>query len=178
MTDLEQLALRCEGASENKARPSRHGAILGAALAKMADAGRKADPTIPDACATCAFTAGSMPNQMAPTTLVAFNCATGIDPSPFGCHHGMKDGLPTRLCAGYVAARCAPFETLKALAGEVCRDLDGMEGPDTVREQFDAELAKIDPDGTMDDYQLARARARQARQPQEGGDIPQQGDVE
>ena len=141
-------------------RPSRHGAILGEALSKIAAAGRAYSPTeLPDACLTCAFREGCMTNQMAATGMVALNCVIGIDPDRFACHHGMKDGEPSKLCVGYVAAILAPFSFTKEVLCELADKLNTQCGPDEVRAEFDAWLSETDPDGKMDDYQLARAYA-------------------
>lgn len=143
-------------------RPSKHGKILGDALALLAMAGRKDAPTeIPDGCLTCAFRQGTMPNEMAATGKVALDCVMGIDKDRFACHHGMKDGEPPRLCTGYIAALLAPWSFTKEVLAAVKRDLDAMgDGPDEVRAAFDRWHDGIDPDRKMDDYQLARAYAR------------------
>lgn len=61
-------------------RPSKHGQILGSALALVAMAGRKDSPVpLPEPCLTCAFREGSMPNQTAGTGLIALNIVLGID---------------------------------------------------------------------------------------------------
>jgi hypothetical protein len=148
---------------KNADRPSRHGASLGAVLADLAEAGRAADPTVPEPCGTCAFRRGSMPNQMAGTGIVALNTILGIDTDDFACHHGMEDGEPTRLCAGYIAALLAPFSVTKEALIKLGSRLDDSSGPDEVRAAFDAWLAEVDPDGKMDVYQLGRAYARTAK---------------
>jgi hypothetical protein len=139
-------------------RPSRHGAILGAALAQLAEAGCRAvgDDAVPW-CATCAFKPGSMPNQMAATGLTAYKCAIGVDPEPFGCHHGLAlDGQPTRLCAGWLAAKHAPWELVKEVSERLALALQDVGGDDPIRADCDAWLAAVDPKGEMDNYQLAR----------------------
>jgi hypothetical protein len=134
------------------ARPSRHGKLLGEVLAKFAELGRrKSDAPLPDCCMTCAFRPGSMPNMTAETGLDAFNCVLGVDSAPFACHHGMKDGEPTRDCAGYAAALLVPFEDLKAVVESE---------PDIVRAEFDAWLTSVDPESELDVYGAARAYAR------------------
>lgn len=142
-------------------RPSRHGAIMGQALIALADADREASGVNPDQmCATCAFRPGAMTNQMAATGLIAYKCAIGADPAEFACHHSMKDGETTRLCTGYLMARAAPFETVRAISEGVCTGLDLADGPDTIRDDFDAWLAKVDPDNQLDNYRRARLYAK------------------
>lgn len=140
-------------------RPSRHGALLGEALAKIADAGRKANPGVPDPCLTCAFRLGSMPNQMAGTGKIALDCVTGADPDDFACHHGMDENWPTRLCAGYAAARLAPFDVAREALADLVKKLNAAAGDDEIRARFDAWLAEVDPDGDLDVYQLGRRYA-------------------
>lgn len=145
-------------------RPSRHGAILGQALAEMAEAGGGCAGT----CATCAFRPGTMTNQMAATGLTALHCALGTDPDPFGCHHGMKDGRPTKLCAGYEAARQVSFDEVAAIMERLKTRMDAMTGPDDVRAIYDAWAAEADPDDALDDYQLARLYEKHRPTTQEG----------
>lgn len=143
--------------------PSRHGVILGQALIALADAGRAADPTCDhEMCATCAYRPDCMTNQMAGTGLVAIKCAIGVDPDPFGCHHGMKGGRPTKLCAGHFAAQRAPFDMMKAITADLARKLGALSGPDEVRAAYDAWIAEIDPHGVMDDYARGRAYLRRS----------------
>jgi hypothetical protein len=99
---------------------------------------------------------------MAATGQAALNCILDIDPAEFACHHGMKDGEPTRLCAGYIAARLAPFSFTKAALRELAEKLDAQEGPDQVRAEFDAWLAMVDPRGEKHDYVLAREYNRRS----------------
>ena len=146
-------------ASERE-RPSRHGKICGEMLADLADAGRRALQVDMDVCGTCAFRRGSMPNMMAATGLEAMNTVLGIDPDDFACHHGMKDGRPTKLCAGYLLAKAAPWPEVKARMSKMKDDLAAMSGPDEVRAAFDAWIEQVDPHHTMDDYQRGRAWAR------------------
>lgn len=155
--------LASEADEQGRDRPSRHGAFLGRALAKLAEAGRAIEPTLPDMCATCAFREGCMTNQMAATGLQALNCSIGVDPALFCCHHGLKDGEPTRVCAGYAAARLAPFETVKAVTAELVQNLDGASGPDEIRADFDAWIAEADPDGRLNDYERGRLYLRRPR---------------
>lgn len=139
-------------------RPSRHGAILGEALSKVAKAGD--DGIMELACSTCAFKEGTVPNQTAGTGSLALNCVLGIDDAGFACHHGMKEDWPTKLCAGYVAAQNASWEVTKALIADVAPRLAAMEGPDQVRADYDAWLVLHDPDEKMDVYEIARLYAK------------------
>jgi hypothetical protein len=141
-------------------RPSKHGALLGEALALIAMAGRKDFPgDLPEPCLTCAFREGTMPNQSPGTGSMALNCVLGIDKDRFACHHGMKEGAPSKICAGYIAARLAPWSFTKEVLASLHRDLAAVSGPDEVRAAFDAWLADADPAGKMDVYQQARAFA-------------------
>lgn len=144
----------------NGARPSKHGAILGDALALLAMAGRKDAPMeIPECCLTCAFRPGTLPNATAETGKMALDCVLGIDKDRFACHHGMKEGAPRKLCAGYVAAVLAPWSFTKEVIAAVHADMGKIAEPDEVRAAFDVWLAETDPQGAMDVYQLARAYA-------------------
>ena len=148
------------------ARPSRHGAILGDALALLAAAGRKDAPMeIPECCLTCAFRPGTLPNATAETGKMALDCVLGIDKDRFACHHGMKEGQPRKLCAGYVAAVLAPWSFTKEVIAAVHADLGKQDGPDEIRAAFDAWVTETDPQGAMDVYQLARAYAAKDAQP-------------
>lgn len=145
----------------NGARPSRHGAILGDALALLAAAGRKDAPMdLPECCLTCAFRPGTLPNATAETGKMALDCVLGIDRDRFACHHGMKEGQPRKLCSGYVAAVLAPWSFTKEVIEAVTQEMDATkDSPDDVRAAFDAWRVETDPDGAMDVYQLARAYA-------------------
>jgi hypothetical protein len=146
--------------SAERARPSRHGAFLGEALSLIEMAGRKDFPgELAPLCATCAFRPGSLPNQTAETGVIALNTVLGIDKDRFACHHGMKDGQPSKLCAGYIAARLAPFSFTKEVLAAMLTQLDRLEGPDEVREAFDAWFAQVDSTGKTDEYKLARIYA-------------------
>ena len=107
-----------------------------------------------------------MPNRMGGTGLVAMHCAIGTDPAPFGCHHGMLDGEPARVCAGWIAARQAPFESWQAALLTVL-DRPEDDGPDDVRDDFDHWWPTVDPEQRMDVYELGRAYALRARHAQE-----------
>lgn len=143
-------------------RPSAHGKILGQALAMIAAIGRRDAPfEIPDCCLTCAFREGCMTNQMAATGKAALDCVLGIDKDRFSCHHGMKDGEPTKLCVGYIAARMAPWSQIVMILETLKKEMDSLAGagPDDVRAAFDAWVAELDPQHKMNDYELARAFA-------------------
>jgi hypothetical protein len=145
-------------------KPSSYGAILGDALALIAAAGRKDLPegaSLGDACLTCAFREGTLPNRMGGTAKQALDCVLGIDRDRFACHHGMKDGEPKRLCAGYLAAMIAPFSFVKEVLASAHKDLAAFNDSDAdpVRDDYVRWLSMIDPDGKMDVYQIARAYA-------------------
>lgn len=137
-------------------RPSTHGAIVGEALTAIATSITGKLPE--DCCATCAFRPGCMTNQMASTALVAFKCAVGADSSAFACHHGMKDGEPTKVCAGWLASQLVDFDVVKEITGRMAQALSARrEGdPDPIREAFDAWIEQVDPTGTLNDYQRGR----------------------
>lgn len=149
---------------KDRERPSTHGALVGQAIASMASAGRRVDPAIPEECATCAFRAGTMTNQMASTVLDALQCAIGADPAVFACHHGMNGCEPTRVCAGWLAAQKAPYAEVRQIAELLHHALDARVagGPDPIRDAFDAWLSTVDPHGVMNDHQRARIYARKA----------------
>lgn len=138
-------------------RPSRHGALMGDLLAKLAEAGARddLDGILEFMCVTCAFRRGSLPNTSAGTALIAYKCAIGADPDPFGCHHGMVDGKPERLCAGYLAAQKAPFDLVKSATQKLHEALADL-GHDDVQAEFDEWADRIDPDNKLDVYVLAR----------------------
>lgn len=102
-----------------------------------------------------------MPNLMAGTGKVALDCVLGIDRDRFACHHGMKDGLPSRICFGYVAARLAPWSQTLEIVQKLKAELDGLDqSADQVRADFDRWIATLDPNRSMDDYALSRAFAK------------------
>lgn len=149
--------------------PSRHGKILGDAMADLAKAGAVGQPELLSVmCAGCAFRPGAMSNQMAATLKDALDCLLNDD-EDFCCHHGMEDGEPTRLCAGYFAAQGAPFEVFKAAMQTVTARLAAATGPDEVRTSFNEWISKVDPEGKLDDYQRSRLFSRD-RDGAEGGD--------
>lgn len=147
-------------AETDRERPSRHGQFLGEALWLLMEAGKKdfpGDP--PECCATCAFRRGCMTNHMAATGIVALNCVLGVDRDRFGCHYQLDgEGVPKRLCAGYVMARLAPWsfttQVLEALNEELQKFKDE---DDPVRAAFDAWVAAVDPGQSMHDYDRAKA---------------------
>jgi hypothetical protein len=129
-------------------------------LARVYEIGREQSPELPDPCLTCAFRAGSMPNQCAGTGKVTLDCLLRAD--TFGCHHGMKNGEPSKLCVGWVAALKAPFKEVQHLLGEMYAELQALPDADPVRAEFDAWVKSIDPEGSLDVYQLGRAYAAKA----------------
>lgn len=149
-------------AAQDGDRPSLHGKMLGKALALIAEIGRRDAPMpIPDTCLTCAFREGTMPNQTAGTGMVALNCVLRIDTDRFACHHGLKEGQPQRLCAGYIAAMLAPFSEVRELLAAFHHELAAIEDqPDDVRAAFDAWINRADPERRMDVYQAAREYAK------------------
>lgn len=156
----------CDGSSKaiEGDRPSGHGKILGEYLALLADVGERDSPVpLGERCATCAFRKGTAPNMTAGTGAVALDCALGIDKARFACHHDMKDGQPAKICVGYMAARLAPFSTVKEMLPALAADLAAHGEPvsDEVRVGFDRWLNEIDPEGKTDVYQVARAYQRQ-----------------
>lgn len=144
-------------------RPSAHGRVLGQALALIADLGRKDFPgELAPMCATCAFREGSVPNESCGTGMLAFNCTIGIDKDRFACHHGMKNGEPSRICAGYAAAVIAPWSSVQKVLVWLKEQVDALPkseagARDEVRERYDQWLAGVDPDGKMSVYEIARA---------------------
>lgn len=142
-------------------RPSRHGMLLGMTLAKLAEAGRRGFPgKLDDCCLTCAFRPGTLPNQSAGTGKAAFDCVIGLDKDRFACHHGMKDGEPSKICAGYVAARLAPWSLTKEIVTALHAALEEIDDtPDNIRAEFDAWLERSGSDPS-DIYALARAYAK------------------
>lgn len=132
-------------------RPSLHGQIIGQALADVAKAGG-VDQT--STCATCAFREDCMTNTMAATLSEALGCLASGE--PFGCHHGMVDGQPTKACAGMEAARRAPYDVVKSALLTAQVRLGVMPEVDHVRASFDAWATEHDPDDTMNDYQRSR----------------------
>lgn len=160
-------ALRQDKPAAEGDRPSVHGMMLGKALALMEAIGRRDAPMpIPEACLTCAFREGSMPNMTAGTGIVALNCVLRIDPDRFACHHGMKEGEPQKLCSGYIAAMLAPFSEVKEILAAFNHELAEIEErPDFVRAAFDTWLNHADPERRLDVYQAAREYAKSQASP-------------
>lgn len=157
---VEKDIIRHRTATLTHDRPAKHGALLGEALSDIAKAGDVGLGILSAACVSCAFREGSLPNQSAGTGILALNCILGIDDSPFGCHHGLDDGMPSKLCAGYLAAKNAPWDVVKATLATLNARLANLEGPDDIRADFDTWLLTHDPDGKMDVYEQARAYAK------------------
>jgi hypothetical protein len=112
-----------------------------------------------------------MTNMMPTTVLTAFNCSIGVDDSPFGCHHGMQDGRPTRKCAGWLAAQAADWPDVQRIMAKLKLDLAAIEGePDLVRAQFDEWVARVDPAGEMDAYDRGRRWLRDFPAPRPAGE--------
>ena len=111
-------------------QPSEHGRILGEQLAWIADAMEPLLTDIPERCKTCAFRKGTIPGQMAGTLGQALNCVAGIDPSPFMCHHTIRQGEPTGLCSGYLLVRSAPAELLRRALRRATGKLDSLPRPE------------------------------------------------
>lgn len=165
MNSLESSLTQSATEIELRDSPSCHGAILGEALALLAEFGRKdASFEFPECCLTCAFRRGSMSNEMASTGKMALDCVLGIDKDRFACHHGMKEGQPQKLCVGYIAATLAPWSAIKEVVAAVKAELDKMDGPDGVRAAFQTWYVETDPEKRMDVYQLARAYAMRFRE--------------
>lgn len=79
--------------------PCEEGRALGRELARLAAPAIERAAAIP--CASCAFKEGTVPNGCLETVNGAMECAMGG--KIFWCHHGMKDGSPTRVCRGWRA---------------------------------------------------------------------------
>jgi hypothetical protein len=141
---------------EARDRPRGDGAVIGKALSALADAGRLVQPDLPDPCATCAFRLGCMTNTLPATVLIAFQCATGVDDAPFGCHHGMVEGQPAKKCAGWMAAQAADWPEVQEISARMMAELDALPEQDTIRSATDEWLARVDPEGRLDDYQRGR----------------------
>jgi hypothetical protein len=145
-------------------KPTGYGKILGDALALIAAAGRKdlpAGTVIPEPCLTCAFREGTLPNRMGATAKQALDCVLGVDRDCFACHHGMKNGEPKRLCAGYLAAMIAPFSFVGEVLAFANAELAAFDeaAPDPIRDDYVRWLSALDPDGKLDVYQIDRAYA-------------------
>lgn len=93
--------------------PTPEGRALGAQLARLFEAERPKTlarfPNAPEPCKSCAYRAGTFPNGCPETVIEALYCA--VDGIPFYCHMDMKDGKPTKLCAGWATLQggdCVP----------------------------------------------------------------------
>jgi hypothetical protein len=69
-------------------------------MARLADAEFAANPSLRPRCHDCAFRAGTQPNSIAGTLMMALKCA--LERDPFYCHVLPADGHQ-RLCAGWKA---------------------------------------------------------------------------
>ena len=86
-------------------RPCEFGRELGRNLACFADLAeqkwRDAGVNfIPQRCHSCAFGPGTYPNGCISTVADAMKCI--MERKPFYCHHGIKDGDPPSVCAGWM----------------------------------------------------------------------------
>lgn len=129
-------------------------ARLGAALADVATRHRR--PGDPDPCGTCGLKKGTLPNMAGRTMIDAMHVLAGIDGDAFGCHHGMKEGEPTRPCAMWLAARRASRDELQAALGSVLIPLDDLPENDPVGVYVTTWADQHDPERKLDTYQLAR----------------------
>jgi len=145
-----------EQAGFKRDAPGNHGYVVGKALAALSDAGRKIQGDLPDPCATCAFRLGCMTNAMPATVLTAFQCATGADDSPFGCHHGMEGGRPVKKCAGWLAAQAADWPDAQRIMSDLQAGLKALPERDEIRDAYNAWIARVDPAGDLDDYARGR----------------------
>ena len=81
-------------------KPCEVGIALGKELARLTAPAIEAAEHKP--CASCAFRAGTYPNGCVTSVADAMKCM--LEGHTFHCHHGMKDGVATRVCAGWKAA--------------------------------------------------------------------------
>lgn len=106
-------------------RPSEHGRAVGKVFAGLADAMAVRAPQLDTRCSTCAFSQGTIPNQMSGTLLDVMRIVAGVDDSVFMCHHapGVVSGRcqPTTICAGYLL-------TQQATRDEIVRALEQAHG--------------------------------------------------
>jgi hypothetical protein len=136
--------------------PSVAGAVVGKAMALMSAAGLFAYPDMLKPCATCAFRAGAMSNAMPATVTAAFECVATNDDVVFGCHQGMIDNRPARECAGWRAAKAAPSTKAVRILADMFKELEALGEHDHVRAEFDDWVARVDPDGRLDDHERGR----------------------
>ena len=95
-------------------RPTEKGRRMGRELvrlwkaamrAALVNAPAEALAAVPDRCKTCAFREGTHPNGCEETVMDAVKCV--LEKVPFSCHQELKDGKPTKLCAGWIVTqRC------------------------------------------------------------------------
>lgn len=87
--------------------PTPEGRALGAQLARLfkieRDNVEKQFPGSAQPCRSCAFVEGTFPNGCPETVMDALMCA--VTGEPFFCHYDMKDGKPTKLCAGWATVQ-------------------------------------------------------------------------
>ena len=101
-------------------RPTPEGIAAGKQLARlwrsaMRDAVTQhpdAVAAIPDRCKTCAFREGTIPNGCPETIMDALKCV--MEKEPFMCHHDMKNGKPTKMCAGWIVTQRADRDPVEA----------------------------------------------------------------
>lgn len=75
--------------------PCARGKALGEQIARLT-------PVVPEMCASCAFRAGTFPNQCLETVLGAVECV--IDGKTFYCHVKTTPGGREMVCAGFLSA--------------------------------------------------------------------------
>lgn len=71
-------------------------------------------PGSTERCKSCAFREGTFPNGCPETVVDALNCT--MSGQPFYCHVGLKDGRPTKLCAGWAVLQGGDIAKLLCLA--------------------------------------------------------------
>jgi hypothetical protein len=121
----------------------------------VADRHRRPDDT--DPCASCGLKKGTLANMSGQTMIDAMNVLARVDGDAFGCHHGRTaDGQPRRACAQWYIARRASKDEVLAAIQSVALPVDDAPENDPVGQYVAKWAAEVDPDGTMDAYQLAR----------------------
>lgn len=133
-------------------------ARLGAAMARLA--AKHVQPGDPDPCATCGLKEGTLPNMAGQTMIDAMRVLARIEGDSFGCHHGLNNGEPTRICARYLAAARGPRSELLEAIASVAVPPDDRPANDPVGVYVTAWAERIDPDRELNAYQLARAWER------------------
>lgn len=83
------------------------GAEAGKHLARMCDREEAKRMPLRPRCGTCAFRAGTKPNQMGGTVLDALKCA--MEGKPFYCHETKTETV----CAGWMILRNKPGEEVE-----------------------------------------------------------------